>query len=548
MELPGGMAARAALGLLVVVALAAAADDMHVERVTTEGRVRGKVVHVLDNKVVEEYRGIPFAEPPVGKLRFKPPQPKTPWRDILDATAGSTACPQVELPMHPMGNVTFTEDCLYLNVWVPEKAMNSGSHQPVLVWFHGGGFTFGSASEWGYNGAVLAATTGVLVVSGNYRLNILGFLSANSPEAPGNAGLLDQVAVLKWVQRNINSFGGDPDRVTLFGESAGGTSAHAHVMSPMSEGLFKRAVLMSGTMYNIDLWDMVHESMVKGNKVANIVGCSKGGNIDLSSNAEDIIDCFRKKSADELVKAAVESIAPKMLPFLPTYHDAFLPRMPLVAMNRGFFAPVDILAGVTSDEGAMMLLFPPLPDLLPEDLDANGPDNLDQSLRTVVSKWVKESIPDIEDKYTNDAPEGDKSALRRQHLDYASDRMFNCPLRFTAEKHSERGNRVFVYVFGHKYDAFNLPAWMGAPHSTELQFVFGVPYAVQPDSPDGRMSEAFMRMLASFSESGVPELPNKQKWPKYTKRSPTMVLMDNNHFNETKGFRAKECERWRSLF
>ncbi|KAH7934213.1 hypothetical protein HPB49_023010 [Dermacentor silvarum] len=547
MELTG-MAAKSAVGLLLVIALTVVADEVHVERDTTEGRVRGKVVHVLDNKAVEEYRGIPFAEPPVGKLRFRPPQPKAPWQDTLDATSGSTACTQVEMPMVPMGNVTFTEDCLYLNVWVPERAMNPGSKRPVLVWIHGGGFTFGSANQWEYNGAVLAATTNVLVVSMNYRLGILGFLSANSPEAPGNVGLLDQVAVLKWVQRNIESFGGDPDLVTLFGESAGAMSAHAHVMSPMSEGLFKRAVLMSGTMYNIDMWDMVHESMVKGNKVANIVGCSKGGNIDLSSNAEDIIDCFRKKSADELVKAAVESVAPKMVPFLPIYHDAFLPRMPLVAMNRGFFAPVDILAGVTSDEGALLVLFPPQPNLLPEDLDASGPENLEDSLRAVVSTWVKESIPDIEDKYTDDAPEGDKNALRRQHLDYVSDRLFNCPLRFTAEKHSERGNRVFAYIFGHKYDAFNLPAWMGVPHATELQFAFGVPYAAQSDSPNGRMSEAFMRMLASFGESGVPELPNKQKWPKYTKRSPTMVLMDNNNFSETKGFRAKQCERWKSLF
>lgn len=534
--------------LLAVVATTTAEDMSHVERETAEGRVRGKVVHVLDGKPVEEYRGIPFAEPPVGKLRFRPPQPKKPWRDTLDATSTFTACPQTALPLLDMRNVTYTEDCLHLNVWVPEKAMNPSSKLPVLVWIHGGGYAFGSANQGEYNGAVLAATTDVLVVVMNYRLNILGFMSANSPEAPGNVGLLDQVTALKWIQRNIENFGGDPDRVTLFGESAGAMSAHAHVMSPMSEGLFKRAILMSGTMYNIDMWDMVHESMVKGNKVANIVGCSKGGNIDLSSNAEDIIDCFRKKSADELVKAAVESVAPKTVPFFPIYHDAFLPKMPLVAMNRGFFASVDILAGVTSDEGALMLLMPPRFELLSDDLDASSPEKLKNSLRAVVSTWLKEDIPDIEDKYAEDAPKDDGNALRRQYLDYLSDRLFNCPLRFFAEKHSERGNKVFAYVFGHKYDAFNLPAWMGAPHATDLHFAFGIPYAADPDSLNGRMSEAFMRMLASFGKNGVPELPNNQKWPKYTKRSPTMIHMENNHFNETKGFRAEQCERWKSLF
>lgn len=544
------MAVKAAVlvGVILAVGLTATAEDMHVEREIPEGRVRGKVVNVLDSEPVEEYLGIPYAEPPVGKLRFRPPQPKKRWQDTLDATSTLTACPQIEMPLMVMKNVTFTEDCLHLNLWVPQKAMNPGSKQPVLVWIHGGGYTFGSANQVEYSGAVLAATTDVVVVAMNYRLSILGFMSANSPEAPGNVGLLDQVMVLNWIQRNIEHFGGDPDRVTLFGESAGAMSAHAHIMSPMSEGLFKRAVLMSGTMYNIDFWDMVHESMVKGNKVANIVGCSKGGNIDLSSNAEDIIDCFRKKSADELVKAASESVAPKTVPFLPIYHDAFLPKMPLVAMNRGFFASVDIVAGVTSDEGALMLVFPPHPELLPDDLDGSNPEKLKNSLRAALSTWVKEDIPDIEDKYIEEAPKGDGNAIRRQFLDYLSDRLFNCPLRFLAEKHSERGNRVFAYVFDHKYDAFNLPAWMGAPHATDLHFAFGIPYAADRDSPNGRMSEAYMRMLGSFSENGRPELPNKQKWPKYTKRSPTMIHMDSDHFNETKGFRAEQCERWKSLF
>lgn len=544
------MAVKAAVlvGVILAFNLTATAEDMHVERETTEGRVRGKVVHVLDNEPVEEYVGIPYAEPPVDKLRFRPPQPKKSWPDTLDATSTRTACPQIEMQLVIMNNATYTEDCLHLNVWVPEKAMKPGAKQPVLVWIHGGGFTFGSANQWEYNGAVLAATTDVVVVAMNYRLSILGFMSANSPEAPGNVGMLDQVMVLKWIQRNIEHFGGDPDRVTLFGESAGAMSAHAHVLSPMSEGLFKRAVLMSGTMYNIDLWDMVHESMVKGNKVANIVGCSRGGNIDLSSNAEEIVDCFRKKSADELVKAAAESVAPKKIPFAPIYHDAFLPKMPLVAMNRGFFASVDIVAGVTSDEGALMLVFPPKPDLLPDDLDGSNSEKLKDSLRAALSSWVKEDIPDIEDKYADDAPRGDGNALRRQYLDYLSDRLFNCPLQFFAEKHSERGNKVFAYVFGHKYDAFNLPAWMGVPHATDLHFAFGIPYAAERDSPNGRMSEAYMRMLGSFSENGRPELPSKQKWPRYTKRSPTVVHMNSDHFNETKGFRAEQCERWKSLF
>lgn len=540
------MAFTGCVAAMLLLAAAVAADT-HVERDTQEGRVRGRVVRVI-GKDVEEYRGIPFAEPPVGKLRFKPPKPKAPWEGTLDSI--STACPQLKVPLFVIEDVDFTEDCLHLNVWVPERARQEGSKRPVLVWFHGGGFKFGSANYANYTGAVIAALTDVVVVSMNYRLSVLGFMSANTPEAPGNVGLLDQLLSLKWVQRNIESFGGDPNLVTLFGESAGAISVHAHIMSPMSEGLFKRGIMLSGTMYNIDTWDMVHESMVKGNKVANIVGCSKGGTIDLSSNADEIVECFRGKSADELLQAADEGEAPKAITFFPIYHDAFLPRMPLLSMNRGFFSPVDVLAGVTSDEGAILLLFPPKPDLLGEDLSSRGSRELEKSLKEVVSTWMKEDIPDVLEKYTDEAPSGDNNALRRQYIDYTSDRLFNCPLRFFAEKHSERGNRVFTYVFDHKSTKSPLPSWMGVPHAVDLDYMFGHPYKASAQSPDddGKMSEAFVRMMTSFAEHGVPELPDGQKWPQFTKRSPQFIVMDHGHFNKTKDFRTSECERWRFLF
>ncbi|XP_075530991.1 acetylcholinesterase-like [Dermacentor variabilis] len=543
------MATSAALlsGLFLAVVLTATADDAFVERQTMEGMVRGNVIRVL-NKTVEEYRGIPFAEPPVGKLRFRPPLPKRAWEGTVDATAGNTACSQVLLEGITMGNLSFTEDCLQLNVWVPEVATNPGSRRPVLVWIHGGAFTLGSANMAGCSGFLLAALGDVVVVSMNYRLGILGFMNANSPEAPGNVGLLDQNMALKWVQRNIGHFGGDPERVTLFGESAGSMSIHAQIMSPLSQGLFKRAVLMSGTMYNLDTWDTVPESMVKADKVANVVGCSNGGTTDLSSNAEEIVDCMRSKSADELVKASLEVVQPKLIIFAPTYHNEFLPRDPLVTLKRGFFSSIDVLAGVTSDEAAAFLLYPLVPDLLEEDLQATSPEELVKSLRGALWRLLKDDIPDILETYTEEAPKDDKNALRRQYIDYVSDRLFNCPLQFFAEKHSEKGNKVFTYVFTHKTAMFPLPGWMGAPHGTDVAFAFGHPYAGDPDSPGGRMAEAFVRMLASFGENGIPELPHNETWPQYSKNSLSMVVLNNGQFNETRGFRSSYCERWRPLY
>ncbi|KAH7934412.1 acetylcholinesterase [Rhipicephalus sanguineus] len=534
------------LGAFVfTVLLCATEGGSHVERQTTEGRVRGRIVRSL-GKTVEEFRGIPYAEPPVGKLRFRPPQPKKPWEGTLDATSGSTGCPQVTIRGVNMQGVTNTEDCLYLNVWVPENASNADSSRPVLVWIHGGGFSYGSANQALYSAVVLTALTDVLVVSINYRLGILGFLNAYSPEAPGNVGLLDQVMALKWVKRNIEFFGGDPQRVTIFGQSAGSMSVHAHIMSPMSQGLFKRAVLMSGVMYGIDMWDTVQESVAKGDRVASMAGCLNGRNI--SSDPEGVIDCLRSKSAEELVVAAAESVSPKMIPFFPTYHDAFIPRDPMVAIKRGFFSPVEVMAGVTLDEAALLLRSPAAPDLVAEDLVSLSSTELTDSLQARLSRIWKQDTPDVLRMYTEDAPQGDNNALRRQYVDFTSDRVFNCPLRFFAEKHRDRGGKVFAYLFAQKSPMHSLPDWMGPPHSSDLSFLFGEWYAAEPTSRDGRMSEVFMRMVAAFSDNGVPTLPGNQEWTPYTRNSPVMLVMDEGQFNETQEFRASHCERWRPLF
>ncbi|KAG0430053.1 hypothetical protein HPB47_023050 [Ixodes persulcatus] len=343
-----------------------------VQRETKLGTLRGNRRKVLDT-VIEEYLGIPYAEPPTGDLRFKEPVPRSPWKGIYDATIGGSVCPQNREVKKPL---TYTEDCLHLNVWIPKNAQQS----PVLVWIHGGGFSFGSGSQNNSIGSVLAAKTGFVVVSINYRLGMLGFLNANSPDAPGNQGLLDQNLALKWVRDNIEAFGGDPSMVTIFGDSAGGMSVHSHILSPMSQGLFKRAVMMSGNMYTIDFFDSTHESIIKGNKVAQLVGCAEPAR-DLASHPGQVLQCLRSKKVEELVLASTEVSKPKIFSFFPTYNDQFIPKVPRVAIDRGFFQDVEVLMGVTTDEGAMSLQFPHTPELLTESLVDVTLDSLDDALR-----------------------------------------------------------------------------------------------------------------------------------------------------------------------
>ncbi|KAH9375642.1 hypothetical protein HPB48_021487 [Haemaphysalis longicornis] len=209
---------------------------------TALGAVSGRRLNLL-NTIVEEYIGIPYAKPPVGDLRFMPPVPMEPWEGTYNATQTRTGCPQIPIPGIWAGEVTYTEDCLHPNVWTSRPPMNdseaSAQLSPVLAWIHGGGFCLGSAAYDNYTGSILAAKTGFVVVSMNYRLGVLGFMDARFPGAPGNMGLMDQNLALRWIQKNARFFGGDPAKVTLFGESAGAMSINCHLLSPMSERTFR---------------------------------------------------------------------------------------------------------------------------------------------------------------------------------------------------------------------------------------------------------------------------------------------------------------------
>ncbi|KAH7951972.1 hypothetical protein HPB52_016049 [Rhipicephalus sanguineus] len=200
---------------------------------------------VLD-KEIQVFLGIPYAKSPIGNLRFTKPQAPQPWQGMYDATRAKKSCIQPPYPGIFDLPTGISEDCLYLNVWTPLASTRYGF--PVLVWFHGGMHRAGSAYEARYNGSALAALNDVVVVSCNFRLSALGFLDLNHTLTPGNLALWDQRAALQWVQRNIEEFGGDPDRVTAFGESSGAMQLHGHILSPHSRGLFHRVFLMSGAM------------------------------------------------------------------------------------------------------------------------------------------------------------------------------------------------------------------------------------------------------------------------------------------------------------
>ncbi|XP_015344118.1 cocaine esterase-like isoform X2 [Marmota marmota marmota] len=285
-------------GLLLLLLQGQGQDSVSPIRITHTGQVRGSLVRVKGTDVgVHTFLGIPFAKPPVGPLRFAAPEPPDPWSGVRDGTSHPAMCLQdvarntlvtnlLNLTLHP---IPMSEDCLYLSIYSPAHA-REGSNLPVMVWIHGGALVVGSASM--YDGSILAAIENVLVVTIQYRLGVLGFFSTGDQHATGNWGFLDQVATLRWVQQNIAHFGGNPDRVTIFGQSAGGTSVSSHVVSPMSQGLFHGAIMESGVALLPKIIDISSE--VVSMMVANLSAC---GQVE----SEALVSCLRGKSEQEML-------------------------------------------------------------------------------------------------------------------------------------------------------------------------------------------------------------------------------------------------------
>uniref|UniRef100_UPI002869EA46 carboxylesterase/lipase family protein n=1 Tax=Deinococcus sp. TaxID=47478 RepID=UPI002869EA46 len=299
------------------------------------------------------YLGIPYAAPPVGALRWKAPQPAAPWTAPRDATAFGGECVQAvlalfALPGETPGTVKGQEDCLYLNVYTPSSATPQ-SKLPVMVWIHGGAFTVGSGNT--YDGQVLASKQGVVVVSINYRLGALGWLALPALAAEsgdgqsGNYGLLDQQAALKWVQRNIGGFGGDPTKVTIAGESAGAMSGCAHLASPQSKDLFRGVILQSGLCASPGNSVMLADAQQRNLKYAANVGCPQAD-----------VACLRAADPKELLAASVPGLRPASnLVWSPVYGGTTLPLPLIEAYNSGQFNQVPVLAGTNHDEGRLFI-------------------------------------------------------------------------------------------------------------------------------------------------------------------------------------------------
>ncbi|UOR13729.1 carboxylesterase/lipase family protein [Halobacillus amylolyticus] len=452
---------------------------------TANGKVKGKQV-----EGVYAWKGIPYAKPPLGPLRFQPPEQPESWEGIRDATHFGPASPQPSREISDfLGNEAknTSEDCLYLNVWSPGA---DDKRRPVMVWIHGGAFISGSGSSDFYDGTSFATEGDVVVVTINYRLGIMGFLhlgeiGGEEYATSGNCGILDQVAALRWVQENIEAFGGDPNRVTVFGESAGAMSIGVLLALPSAKGLFHQAILQSGAAKNA-------LSSSKATKVAHHLLDSLDVGADELSKLVDM-------PIEKLVEA---SAALPSMSLQPVIDGVSLPEHPEKALAAGAAKGVPILIGTTKDEFRLFTFFDPIWK------NGDPKDVANMFGRTFGSRW-----PKISDQFL------DKGEKLTQTLydQLMTLRVFFYPAIKLAEMQLEQDAPVWMYRFDWQSPVSN--GRLKACHALEIPFVWNTIDSAKSligDSSDRqKVSEQMHQAWIAFALSGNPNTQAIPSWPDY---------------------------------
>ena len=444
------------------------------------------------------FKGIPFAAPPVGDLRWRAPQPAPKWEGVLEANKFAPGPIQGGNP--PAGK---SEDCLYLNVWTPAKSKKD--RIPVLVWIYGGGFGAGSTSEPNYSGEKLAEK-GVVLVSIAYRVGQLGFLahpelSKESPQnVSGNYGLLGMIAGLQWVQKNIAAFGGDPDKVTIFGESAGGIAVSMLCASPLAKGLFHGAISQSGGSFGPP-----RPTTFPGENLKRLADAERDGEVYLKSAGVTSIEELRKIEADKLPAGRGLGMS------WPIIDGWVIPDDQYKLYEAGKYNDTPILVGYNSDEGASFSR-------------EKSPEEFITGVKTRYGKFAEDLIKAY--------PPGENSVPKTAR-DLARDAAFGWHTWIWARLQSKTGkSKVFYYYFDQHpdYPADSPRAGYGSPHGQDVAYVFKHLDASNPQltETDHAISEAMATYWTNFAKYGNPNGEGVPEWPAFSDANPVVM-----HFNQT---------------
>jgi carboxylesterase type B len=474
---------------------------------------------------VDRYLGIPYAKPPTGDLRFQPPQPFGPFSETYNAVDFGASCPQPIYPFMPVEKKT-DEDCLFLNIYVPRQKPDEPSGHAVMFFIHGGGFSIGSGVI--YDGAVLSSVGNVIIVTINYRLGLLGFLDIGNEKASGNFGLLDQHLALQWVNENIDAFGGDKDRVTIFGESAGSMSVAMQMLYPSNKGLFRNGITQSGAL----------SLPFPGLYVENNIDAAKYYAKNMSCTVDtlaDVINCLKEASHENIIRIVQDAMdsggmdAAYSVSTAPTIDGKFIRHSPEEMLQKAetetceelkFFRSIRLMNGVNGNEGASALLMLGDAENL-DDLEITREQmNTEHIPGTLAFLYGNKTVSDVVNQlmiseYTDWENPDDPKRLREQMINLYGDIYFNAPCVEMSRVHAnETDVESYVYNFLPRLDKplLPLPKWVKyANHGDELGPVFGYNFDPQvlfniseytPPEWELDLSNRIMKYWTNFAKTG----------------------------------------------
>uniref|UniRef100_A0A0N4ZSR4 Carboxylic ester hydrolase n=1 Tax=Parastrongyloides trichosuri TaxID=131310 RepID=A0A0N4ZSR4_PARTI len=539
--------------------------------------ILGQTLIAPNGKIVTQFLGLPFAEPPIGNLRFRKPLPKKPWRHVLNATTPPNACVQ-SLDTY-FGNFSgadmwncngpLSEDCLYLNIYVPNEVDHS-KKLAVLIWIYGGGFWCGCSSLDVYDGKIFSTEENVIIVTINYRVTVFGFLYMGREEAPGNMGLWDQLMAMKWVHKHIEAFGGDPDLITIFGESAGAASVSMHMLSDKSAPYFKRAIIQSGSA--TAPWALENRKVAL-HRALVVFEHMKCGNITRNLEEVDmdkVLECFMKASAKKILDSEWTPVMEFAdFPWVPVVDGDFLVEQASTSLKEGRFKKTDLLAGSNLDEAIYFIvyqlgdIFPPDEFFVKKDFIRTRESWMKSIHNLLPRQFLKNSLAMsaiIHEYEPNNLPVNPHSWMDSIEK-MLGDLLFTCNVNEFALAHTMHGGSTYYYMFSHRASQQTWPEWMGVLHGYEINFIFGEPYNTDKFSyskEEQELASRFMRYWANFARTGNPNKNpdgtfTADNWPKYDHHTMQYInlTVESAYSNGAKligsGPRRKECSFWKAV-
>ncbi|XP_045169598.2 cholinesterase 1-like [Mercenaria mercenaria] len=522
-------------------------SSVHFPRVSTKlGDINGVYSTVsFKNREfkVKRFLGIPYAMPPVGKLRFKKPEPV----EILSpnpfpADTFGSPCAQVDMFGQKLAENSLTEDCLFLNVYAPHQDPDKVTGHAVMVFIHGGGFSLGTGNT--YIGDRLASVGNVIVVTINYRLWIWGFLDFNDERAPGNMGLWDQQMALKWVNEYIESFGGDKDRVTIFGNSAGAISVGLQALYPKNKGLFQNVIAESGSPTIMSLVKNINENIQPATYLAQLLNCR-------TENNDLVFECIQKSDSESMFKAFKNALAdPRLfwnIMFTPTIDGEFLKSSPARLVEQAktdasaeveFFRSLSFINGLNGDEGGMWIHMIDGTKESYEDLKLSQEDFDDKIIPTILPLVTGSRIEEsnvlkslISSKYKDWKTPCESKNIAKQAVKLLGDIYFTVPGIEISRLHvngSNSGSYLYRFTAGVERHLIPTPSWMDlGNHADEIGPVFGyhldfdwfggIKGEYSPSEWEWNLSERMMTFWTNFAKYSNPNgQDDSNSWPKYT--------------------------------